>query len=274
MYMNMIDIGLNLTSAQFKSDIDNVINNALAADVSIMIITGTNVEQSQLALQLTAQYPDSLYATAGIHPHDASSLTAQSMQQLTVLLNENKVLAVGECGLDFNRNFSTPAEQLSCFEVQLELAVELKMPVFLHQREAQSEFLRLIKKYRSGLVGGVAHCFTGGQDELECYLEEDLYIGITGWLCDERRGKALCDCVHIIPDDRVMVETDAPYLFPRDLKLPQDESLSGKKKKKRRSRNEPQYLPHIIHTLAKLLHKDELNLAHLTSDNARRLFTI
>lgn len=270
----MIDIGLNLTSSQFQNDMDNVIKNALANDVSTMIITGTSVEQSRRALQLTCQYPDSLYSTAGIHPHDASSLTQQSMQQLAALLNDDNVLAVGECGLDFNRNFSTPVEQLSCFEAQLELAVELQMPIFLHQREAQSDFLRLIKKYRSGLVDAVAHCFTGGQDELESYLEEDLYIGITGWLCDERRGKELQNCVHIIPDDRVMVETDAPYLFPRSLKLPEDDSLSGKKKKKSRSRNEPQYLPHIIQTLAGLMTKDEAELALMTTENARRFFKI
>ncbi|MCW8930660.1 MAG: TatD family hydrolase [Gammaproteobacteria bacterium] len=270
----MIDIGLNLTSSQFQNDIDNVIKNALLADVSTMIITGTNVEKSQKALQLALQYPDSLFATAGIHPHDASSLTPYSTQQLSTLLKEDKVLAVGECGLDFNRNFSTPEEQLSCFEMQLELAVELKMPVFLHQRDAQSDFLRLIKKYRSGLVDAVAHCFTGGQDELESYLEEDLYIGITGWLCDERRGKELQDCVHLIPDNRLMVETDAPYLFPRNLKLPPNPLLTGKKKKKARSRNEPQYLPHIIKTLAPLVNKEESELTLLTVENTQHFFRL
>jgi len=267
----MIDIGLNLTNSQFKNDITEVIKNALSADVSTMIITGTNIEQSQRALQLASQYPDSLYATAGIHPHDASTMTAQSMQQLSALLNEDKVLAIGECGLDFNRNFSTPAEQLSCFEAQLELAVELKMPVFLHQREAQSDFLRLIKKYRSGLVDAVAHCFTGGQSELEAYLEADLYIGITGWLCDERRGKELQACVHLIPDDRIMVETDAPYLFPRDLKLAEKTASAGKKG---RNRNEPQYLPHIIKTLAGLRNKGESELILSTTENTRRFFRI
>lgn len=270
----MIDIGLNLTSSQFHNDIVDVIKNALAADVSTMIVTGTSVEKSQQALLLVGQYPDSLYTTAGIHPHDASSLNEQSISQLKALLNEEKVIAVGECGLDFNRNFSTPAEQLSCFEAQLELAVELKMPVFLHQREAHSDFMRLIKKYRSGLVDAVAHCFTGGQDELESYLEEDLYIGITGWLCDERRGKDLQDCVHLIPDNRVMVETDAPYLFPRNLKLPQKQALTGKKKKKSRSRNEPQYLPHIIQTLAEFMNKSQSELALMTTENSRRFFRL
>ncbi len=260
----MIDIGLNLTSARFKNDIDQVIKNALTAGVGTMIVTGTSVEQSRMARQLTLQYPDSLYATAGIHPHDAKSYTSDSLNQLRALLKHTQVVAIGECGLDFNRNFSTPADQLSCFEAQLELAVELQMPVFLHQRDAHADFLRLIKKYRSGLVDAVAHCFTGGQAELESYLEEDLYIGITGWLCDERRGKELQDCVALIPQDRVMVETDAPYLLPRDLKLP----------KSSRSRNEPQYLPHIIKSLARFMDEEEQEVSRLTSENSCRFFRI
>jgi TatD DNase family protein len=268
----MIDIGLNLTSSQFCKDRDQVLKNALAADVGTMIVTGTSVEKSQQALQLCQQYPNLLYATAGIHPHDASSMSEQSLVQLTALLDDEKVVAVGECGLDFNRNFSTQAEQLSCFEQQLELAVELQLPVFLHQRDAQSDFIRLIKKYRAALSDGVAHCFTGGRAELESYLEEDLYVGITGWLCDERRGSELRDCVHLIPTDRVMVETDAPYLFPRDYIFSDDAGLNSKQKKKRRSRNEPQYLPHIVNTLAGLMDLDYDELVTLTIANSKHFF--
>ena len=270
----MIDIGLNLTNSQFKNDIEQVIKSALAVNVDTMIVTGTSIEQSRKAQQLTQQYPDCLYATAGIHPHDASTFTENSAVQLKALLEDNKIVAVGECGLDFNRNFSTPAEQLSCFEIQLELAAELQMPVFLHQRDAGDDFLRLIKKYRSGLVDAVAHCFTGGEKELESYLEEDLHVGITGWICDERRGKELQSCVKLIPEDRLMVETDAPYLFPRDFKLPDEDTLSGKIKKKIRSRNEPQYLPHIIKTLANILSVDEVDLARITTKNTRRFFRL
>ncbi|WP_198263941.1 TatD family hydrolase [sulfur-oxidizing endosymbiont of Gigantopelta aegis] len=270
----MIDIGLNLTSSQFSNDIEQVLKNALLANVTQMIVTGTSIEKSQQALVLCQQYPDVLSATAGIHPHDASSMTEQSISQLTTLLADKKVVAVGECGLDFNRNFSTPAEQLSCFERQLELAVELQMPVFLHQRDAQSDFMRLINKYRTGLVGGVAHCFTGGRAELEAYLDADLSVGITGWLCDERRGSELRDCVHLIPKDKVMVETDAPYLFPRDYVFPDDANLNSKQKKKRRSRNEPQYLAHIVNTLAGLMDLDYDKLVKLTSANSKRFFQL
>lgn len=269
----MIDIGLNLTNSQFRNDIDEVLNAARKAGVEAMIITGTSVEGSLEAYYLAMQHPGLLYATAGIHPHDAKSFSQNSMTQLSGLLGKNNVLAVGECGLDFNRNFSTPSDQLSCFEAQLELAVELKMPVFLHQRDAQEDFIRLIKKYRSGLVDAVAHCFTGGRSELEHCLEQDLYIGITGWLCDERRGKELQGCVSLIPENRIMVETDAPYLFPRDLKLPKDNSIIGAKKKNRR-RNEPQYLPHIVKTLSQFMNMDELELIRLTSENTQRFFKL
>ncbi len=270
----MIDIGVNLTSSQFKNDIPDVLNNALAAGVDTIIVTGTSIAQSQAAFQLTQQYPEVLYSTAGIHPHDAKTFSHHSLEQLSSLLMNHHVLAVGECGLDFKRNFSTPEQQLSCFERQLELAVELKMPVFLHQREAHIDFLRLIRKYRSGLVDAVAHCFTGGQAELETYLEEDLYIGITGWLCDERRGKELQNCVALIPQHRIMLETDAPYLFPRDLSLPGDTSLSTKQKNKKRARNEPQYLPHIMQRLALLMQKDALELSNLSIENSRRFFRL
>lgn len=270
----MIDIGVNLTNKQFKKDLDSVIKKALSANVRQMIVTGTSVEQSREAWLLTQKYPECLFATAGIHPHDASTFTAQSIAQLKIFLEDKNVLAIGECGLDFNRNYSTPAEQLSCFEAQLELAVELQMPVFLHQRDAHKDFLSLIKKYRSGLVNAVAHCFTGGQNELQSYLDQDLHIGITGWLCDERRGKDLQAAVPLIPMQRLMVETDAPYLFPRDYKFANDAMLTGKEKKKIRSRNEPQYLPHIVKRLAQLMGKDELELMSITEHNSRRFFQL
>lgn len=270
----MIDIGLNLTNTQFKNDIDEVISNALLSGVEAMIVTGTSIKQSQAAYQLVLEYPDFLYSTAGIHPHDAKSLTQHTIEHLAELLTQKHVVAVGECGLDFNRNFSTPAQQLSCFEMQLELAVELQVPVFLHQRDAHDDFLHLIRKYRAGLVDAVAHCFTNGQAELESYLEENMHIGITGWICDERRGKKLQDCAALIPDDKVLVETDAPYLFPRDLKLPQDDSVTGKKKKNSRCRNEPRYLAHIVKTLAQFMGKDEMELVRLSTENARRFFRL
>ena len=126
-------------------------------------------------------------------------------------------VAVGECGLDFFRDYSPRDAQRRAFAAQLELAAEVGKPVFLHQRDAHEEFVAMLAPARASLAGGVAHCFTGGPAELDAYLELDLYIGVTGWVCDERRGAALRAAVPRIPLDRLLVETDAPYLLPRDL---------------------------------------------------------
>ncbi len=269
----MIDIGVNLTSHRFASDRQDVIEQAAVAGVHTMIVTGTSVRVSEEAVQLCAEYPQYLYCTAGIHPHEASSFDNNSIVQLKGLLEHEKVVAIGECGLDFNRNFSTPQEQLYCFEKQLELAVELNMPVFLHQRDAHKDFLRLIKKYRSGLVDAVSHCFTGNRAEMESYLEQDLYIGITGWVCDQKRGQDLQDAVKYLPLQKLMVETDAPYLFPGDLVLPEN-TLLNKKQRKSRKRNEPKYLPHIIKRLADFMGQDEKQIRESSTQNAQRFFRL
>ena len=140
-----------------------------------------------------------------------------------VLSSPGKIAAVGECGLDYNRNFSPPEAQRKCFEDQLTLAAELGKPVFLHERDAFSDFSSILKQYRTSLPGAVVHCFTGGQTEaearfvLEAYLTIDCYIGITGWINDERRGSHLIPLLKTIPADRLLLETDAPYLLPRNL---------------------------------------------------------
>lgn len=273
----MIDIGVNLNNPRFNADRADVIHQAVAAGVNTMIVTGTSVSISRDAERLCRDYPQYLYSTAGIHPHEASSFNPDSIARLSDLLVKEKVVAVGECGLDFNRNFSTPDEQLSCFEMQLELAVEFQMPVFLHQRDAHKDFLRLIKKYRNGLVDAVSHCFTGNRAEMESYLEQDLYIGITGWVCDQKRGQDLQEAVRYLPLDKLMVETDAPYLFPADLVLPKDVQLSKKqnpKKRKSRNRNEPEYLPHIITSLARFMALDEQKVREKSTQNAQRFFNL
>ncbi len=269
----MIDIGVNLISSRFSVDRKEVIERAVAAGVDVMIVTGTSVSVSKEAEQLCSEYPQYLYATAGIHPHNASSFDTDSISQLENLLSREKVVAVGECGLDFKRNFSTVQEQLSCFERQLELAVELKMPVFLHQREAHKDFLQLIKKYRAGLVDAVSHCFTGNRAEMETYLDQGLYIGITGWVCDHKRGQDLQEAVKYLPPEKLMVETDAPYLFPGDLVLPKDTSLT-KKQAKNRKRNEPKYLPHIINRLANYMQQDEQEIREASTRNAQEFFSL
>ncbi|MDH5424261.1 MAG: TatD family hydrolase [Gammaproteobacteria bacterium] len=259
----LVDIGANLSSPRFDKDIDEVITRAISSGVGQMIVTGTSVTESEKAIALSAGYPGILYSTAGIHPHNAKDSSLASLEQLSVLLDSRYVVAVGECGLDFNRNFSVPKDQLRCFTAQLELAVEKKMPVFLHQRDAHSDFARILAQYIDRLPAAVAHCFTGNEDELIQYLDMGLYIGITGWVCDERRGLDLKSLVHKIPLQRLMIETDAPYLLPRDLKP-----------KPKSSRNEPAYLPHICQVVADCYGRPYTEIETHSYNNSLRFFNI
>ncbi|MFT5806099.1 MAG: TatD DNase family protein [Moritella dasanensis] len=241
----LIDIGVNLTNVAFHKDLPDVIARASAQGVRRLIVTGTDIAESQLAYQLTQDYPQQLYATAGIHPHDARHATDESWLQIKTLAQHDCVVAIGECGLDFNRDFSPRPMQEAAFAKQLELAAELNMPVFMHERDANERFIAILKEYRSALPAAVLHCFTGSASDLAACLELDLHIGITGWICDERRGADLYQLVREIPSDRLMLETDAPYLLPRDLKP-----------KPKSRRNEPCHLPHIAETIARARGED------------------
>ncbi|TKB46284.1 TatD family hydrolase [Thalassotalea mangrovi] len=262
MTTSLVDIGVNLTNSRFDKDRDLVIARARAAGVKEMVITGTSVDESQAALRLCEHDPD-LYCTAGVHPHDADNVSADYLQQLTRLCSNDKVKAVGECGLDFNRNFSTPANQKRVFTEHLALAAELQLPLFLHQRDAFDTWQAIINEQRHALVGGVSHCFTGNLQELKQVLDMGFYVGITGWVCDPKRGQELYDIVRYIPLDRLLIETDAPYLTPKNIR-PRPKS----------SRNEPGYLPHVADTLASAMAIDKHVLITKTTENARRLFQL
>ncbi|WP_417615721.1 TatD family hydrolase [Oceanisphaera sp.] len=235
----MIDIGVNLTSSQFDGDRDEVLGRAKAAGVSALILTGTNLAESRAVADYAASQAGFCYATAGIHPHDAKTFDAHSLSRLHELAMRPEVVAIGECGLDYNRDFSPRPQQDAVFEAQLELAAELQLPVFMHCRDAHQRFMDILTPWRSKLPAAVLHCFTGSEAELRDCLALDLHIGITGWICDERRGQDLQRLVSLIPGNRLMIETDSPYLLPRDLS-PKPASR----------RNEPAYLPHIAHRIA------------------------
>ncbi len=256
----MIDIGVNLTNSRFDKDRLAVINNALALGVDNMLVTGTNLPESQKALTLCQQHPN-LYSTAGVHPHDADGVSEDYIAQLATLAKAPQVKAIGECGLDFNRNFSTPENQQRVFAEQLALASQCQLPVFLHQRDAFPTWQSILTPYLDSLKGGISHCFTGDLAQLKACLDMGLYIGITGWICDDRRGQELYDIAKYIPLDRVMIETDAPYLTPRTIR-PRPKS----------SRNEPKYLPYVAQTLAKAMKVDLDTLITQTNNNANTLF--
>ncbi|SLK19226.1 TatD DNase family protein [Enterobacter sp. NFR05] len=258
----MFDIGVNLTSSQFAKDRDDVVARAQAAGVSGMLLTGTNLHESQQAQQLAKHYPR-CWSTAGVHPHDSSSWTQDTADALRQLAAQPEVVAIGECGLDFNRNFSTPEEQERAFSAQLALAAERGMPVFLHCRDAHDRFLALLDPWLPRLPGAVLHCFTGTLDEAQACLARGIYLGITGWVCDERRGLELRDVLPYIPADRLFVETDAPYLLPRDLS-PKPASR----------RNEPAHLGHILACVAQLRGEDAQWLRDVTNQNVQTLFGI
>lgn len=259
--MNLVDIGVNLTGKSFNKDREQVIDTAIQAGVTKMMITGTSEVNSEQALMLAATQPATLFATAGVHPHHAKEITEQTMQKLAALAAHPQVVAIGECGLDFNRNFSPRADQLRGFEWQLQLAVETQLPVFLHERDAHEDFYKILSRYRPQLVGGVVHCFTGSAEAMRTYLELDMHIGITGWICDERRGQTLQQIVKDIPLSRLMIETDAPYLAPRTLKS-----------KPKDGRNEPKYLPLVCEKVAECMGKTPEEIATATTQAASKLF--
>jgi TatD DNase family protein len=261
--VSWVDIGVNLIDSEER--FTAIMQRAQAANVKQLILTGTSLDKSRDALQLVAHYPQNLFTTVGVHPHHASEFDETSYAELKTLATANKVVAIGECGLDFNRNFSTPAAQLYAFERQLELAVELALPVFLHERDAFAAQIALLKKYRSALAGGVVHCFTGDRRQMEAYLELDLFIGITGWVCDLNRGEALRDAVKYLPPSKLLLETDAPYLRPKG--LANNRKVDG-------GQNEPAYLPFIAKEVASLMTLSVTEIERCSVANSHTLFKL
>ncbi len=257
----LIDIGANLTHSSFAADLDAVLAAAHAAGVVSLMVTGADLPSSRAALRLAHAHPGVLWSTAGVHPHHAAQLHAGDAPAFSGLLADPAVAAVGECGLDYFRNLSPREDQLRAFSIQLEWAVAGAKPVFLHQRDAHADFMAVLREHAPRLVGGIAHCFTEGPAELEDYLSLGLSVGVTGWVCDERRGQQLREAVPRIPSCRLMLETDAPYLLPRDLD-PRPDSR----------RNEPRFLPHIARTVARLRGESVEAVAAAATANARAMF--
>lgn len=264
--MQLIDIGVNLTHESFNDRREALLERAYEADVCQLVLTGTSLTESDHALRLCQQLDDRgdrLFSTAGVHPHDAKNWSSDDARHLRALLSEPQVKAVGECGLDFNRDFSPRPLQEKALEEQLSLAVDLQMPVFLHERDAHPRFVQILRNYRDSLPAAVVHCFTGEQRALFDYLDLDLHIGITGWICDERRGAHLHPLVRDIPAGRLMLESDAPYLLPRSLRP-----------KPKSGRNEPAYLGEVLREVALHRQESEEQVAAHTTACARAFFEL
>ena len=295
--IQFFDCCLNLTHDAFARDRDAVLRRAMSKGLVGALICAVDLDDSACISKVIDEYHRSdlflpphlkslnikkphsaaadrsaehraaddllprLYGTAGVHPHAAKTWQQGHAAALRALAERQDCVAIGETGLDYARDFSPRDRQREVFIAQLELAVELQMPVFLHQRDAHTDFTEILSAYAEKLPGFVVHCFTGREPELSAYLELGAYIGITGWLCDERRGLHLRDLVATVPPEKLLVETDAPYLVPRSLK-------------NRSTRNEPAYLPHIIAALAAVLNTTVEHLAKQTTENSLRFIGI
>jgi TatD DNase family protein len=261
--MELIDIGLNLMHKSYSKDRIDIMNEAQKVGVSKAIITGSSINSSKNAVDYAKKHENVLYATCGVHPHDAKTCDENTIDTLRNLAKEDCVVAIGECGLDYNRNFSPQPVQRKWFEEQIKLAEELKMPLFLHDRESYDDFTKIMKRHGTIAKQSVVHCFTGTKYEAEDYLDLGCYIGITGWVCDERRNDDLLKAIKVIPPEKLMIETDGPFLLPRD--------LSPKPKK---NRNEPKYLPHILKRISKEMNMNCEELAGIVTGNTKQFFKI
>ena len=256
----MIDIGANLTDKSFRGEIDDVIDRAARVGVEHIIVTGTSESASHDAAKIARQFPNRLAFTAGVHPHHADEVTDGWLDTIVELTRRGAV-AIGETGLDYFRNFSTPANQRRVFQAQLELAASLELPVFVHDRDSNGDVFDMLKQFATTDV--VVHCFTGAGDLLDAYLDIGCSIGITGWICDPNRGQELAKIVNRIPDDRLMLETDSPYLMPKN--------ISPRPKTRR---NEPVNLKYVRRKVAEVRDQSESHIDFVTTNNAKRFFQL
>jgi TatD DNase family protein len=261
------DIGINLTNKQFQNDVPRIIQNAVETGVEQMILTGTSVRNSEQSANLAAKYPENLFATAGIHPHDAKHFDDESIARLKKLLQQSHVVSVGECGLDFDRDFSPRPMQEKCYEAQLQLAVEIQKPLFLHERAAFTRFNSITDNFLSKLPKAVVHCFTGSLQEAKTYLDKGFYLGFTGAISDVRRFEHLKEVVKYTPLDRLMIETDSPFMLPKNV-------AKNLLTKYHERRNEPAFLPFVAETIAEFKGISLEEVAEQTTNNAKLFFGI
>tara|TARA_B100002049_G_scaffold216952_1_gene183195 strand:+ start:95 stop:874 length:780 start_codon:yes stop_codon:yes gene_type:complete len=257
--MAWFDAGVNLLDSRF--DANDIIARAQQAGVSKLCVITTHPNEWKSAVALHKAFPDTCCYTIGVHPHNAKDVLPEHYEMQREMATQPGCVAIGECGLDFNRNFSAPEIQLTVFEAQLKIASELELPVYLHERDAFEQQLSLLKRYMPSLTGGIAHCFTGTKEQVEAYVALGLYIGVTGWVCDEKRGGDLREAVHSIPLNKLVLETDAPYLFPKSLRP-------------RKRNNEPAYLPHIGQYLSEHLGQTTETLRDCSYANTCTLFSL
>ena len=239
------DIACNFTSDRFDNDLDEVINQAIINNITKFGLICSRLSDIDKLLEIYNRYSKDMFFTIGVHPHHANEINEEYLKKLKEVINNNNPHAIGETGLDFFRNLSTYEEQIFAFEEQIKIAIDTNKPLFLHQRDSHDDFIKILRKYSSDINKSVVHCFTGTKEQLNDYLELDCYIGVTGWICDAKRNVELRKTIKNIPLERLMIETDCPYLIPKNLE-----------EKPKNNRNEPTYLNHIANEVATLMKKD------------------
>ena len=260
--MVLADACFNITHSSFKENFEDILNESKKLGVEHFFCPAAEKKDFDEVIKFSSTYKE-ISCGIGIHPHHANEVDAELLMKLETLINQEDITAIGEIGLDYYRDFQQKITQQESFEEQLKLASDHKMPVFLHNREAFKDFYSILKKYFSNLPGGIVHCFTGSKSELLSFLDLGLYIGITGWVCDERRGADLNSLLKFIPKDRLIIETDAPYLIPRNLKS-----------KTKHNINTPMNLPHIAEHIANVRGENVIEMAEYTTENFKNLFTL
>ena len=256
-----IDIACNFTHQAFDKNLQKVIEDSVKAGIEKFVVTCSSLKDLERIKEIKSRYKESIFFTAGIHPHCAKEIHEIEHNKIKEEILKLKPNAIGETGLDFNRNFSSPSDQLASFILHLEIAADAKLPLYLHQRDAHDDFLGTLKELHTSDNNFVVHCFTGNKKELTDYLDMGGYIGITGWICDYRRNQDLNEAIRYIPLDKLMVETDCPYLLPKN--------LSPKPKK---NLNYPYHLPHIVKEIANIRNESEELIAEYAYKNTMRFF--
>ena len=258
--MKIFDSHCHLDDKAYRKDIARVIERAHQNDVIRMMTVGVNKETATQAVSLAEANPD-LYASVGFHPHDAKQCNSDALDFMIKLAESSKVRAWGEIGLDYNRMYSPREDQERWFVRQLEIAAELGLPMIFHERDSSGRFLEILKANFKTESGGVIHCFSGTAQELEQYLSMGLCIGITGILTLRGRGANLREMVPQIPSNRMVVETDAPYLTPAPEKY-------------HTRRNEPAFVKSVLRKLAEVRNEDPDELAQTIWDITCRLYKL
>ena len=255
------DIACNFTSDRFDNDLDEVINQAIVNNITKFGLICSRLSDIDKLLEIYNRYSKDMFFTIGVHPHHANEINEEYLKKLKEVINNNNPHAIGETGLDFFRNLSTYEEQIFAFEEQIKIAIDTNKPLFLHQRDSHDDFIKILRKYSSDINKSVVHCFTGTKEQLNDYLELDCYIGVTGWICDAKRNVELRKTIKNIPLERLMIETDCPYLIPKNLE-----------EKPKNNRNEPTYLNHIANEVAALMKEDINDIREKTYKTSLHFF--